>query len=35
MISIFVFNITGSAWLSINIFKHFSIAHATIGNSLD
>ena len=26
----FFFNITSSAWLSINTFKHFGIAVATI-----
>ena len=30
MLSIFFFNITSSAWLSINTFKHFGIAVATI-----
>ena len=30
MLSIFFFNITSSAWMSINTFKHFGIAVATI-----
>ena len=30
MLSIFFFNITSSAWLSIKTFKHFGIAVATI-----
>ena len=30
MLSTFFFNITSSVWLSINTFKHFGIALATI-----
>ena len=35
MLSIFFFNITSSTWLSINTFKHFGIAVATLLPSLD
>ena len=35
MLSIFFFNITSSAWLSINTFKHFGIAVAKLLPSLD